>query len=83
MQLPDLKKKSKKTTPKKDMENNLQDLKKIIEDISLGSVWIVVYREKGLIKKVLRFMYYQERELTEEALRGRILKREAKPEGKF
>jgi hypothetical protein len=83
MQLPDLKKKSKKTTPKKDMENNLEDLKKIIEDISLGSVWIVAYREKGLIKKVLRFMYYQERELTEEALRGRILKREAKPEGKF
>lgn len=81
MKLPGLKKKSKKTIPKEEIENNLEDLKKIIDDIYLGGIWIVVYREKGLIKKIIRFMYYKD--ITEEVLRRKILKKEAKPEGKF
>lgn len=91
MQLPDLKKKSKKTIPKEEIENNLKKLKEFLGDLpfnttisdwagvkTYGNFWIVAYREKGFIVRLFRFLGYQE--MSEELLRSSF-NEQIKPEG--
>jgi hypothetical protein len=91
MQLPDLKKKSKKTIPREEIENNLKKLKEFLGDLpfytnitdwtgvkNYGGFWIVAYREKGFIVRLFRFMFYPE--MNEELLRNRF-NAVVKPEG--
>lgn len=87
----DLKRKSKNSISKEEIENNLKMIREVLEGLpfytnmndllgikNYGGIWIVAYREKGFIVRLFRFMFYQE--MSEELLRSRF-NAVIKPEG--